>query len=114
MQPSGFAAGPPISASGIYDTASNPPIARLSTYNKKIGGGQSAEPTLGIVEIDPLESRLEIYYETSTSGLISELNAAIAAGSSATPTTPTPKHTCLLYTSPSPRDGLLSRMPSSA
>ena len=90
MQPSGFAAGPPISASGIYDTASNPPIARLSTYNKKIGGDQSAEPTLGIVEIDPLESRLEIYYETSTSGLISELNAAIAAGSSATPTTPTP------------------------
>ena len=26
----------------------------------------------------------------------------------------TTKHTCLLYTSPSPRDGLLSRMPSSA
>ena len=25
-----------------------------------------------------------------------------------------PKGTCLLYTSPSPRDGLLSRMPSSA
>ena len=25
-----------------------------------------------------------------------------------------PLHTCLLYTSPSPRDGLLSRMPSSA
>ena len=24
------------------------------------------------------------------------------------------KHPCLLYTSPSPRDGLLSRMPSSA
>ena len=27
---------------------------------------------------------------------------------------PTSHHTCLLYTSPSPRDGLLSRMPSSA
>ena len=27
---------------------------------------------------------------------------------------PASKHTCLLYTSPSPRDGLLSRMPSSA
>ena len=26
----------------------------------------------------------------------------------------TPDSTCLLYTSPSPRDGLLSRMPSSA
>ena len=25
-----------------------------------------------------------------------------------------PNYTCLLYTSPSPRDGLLSRMPSSA
>ena len=25
-----------------------------------------------------------------------------------------PDYTCLLYTSPSPRDGLLSRMPSSA
>ena len=25
-----------------------------------------------------------------------------------------PNNTCLLYTSPSPRDGLLSRMPSSA
>ena len=25
-----------------------------------------------------------------------------------------PLYTCLLYTSPSPRDGLLSRMPSSA
>ena len=25
-----------------------------------------------------------------------------------------PSYTCLLYTSPSPRDGLLSRMPSSA
>ena len=28
--------------------------------------------------------------------------------------TPTPSLSCLLYTSPSPRDGLLSRMPSSA
>ena len=26
----------------------------------------------------------------------------------------TPSYVCLLYTSPSPRDGLLSRMPSSA
>ena len=29
-------------------------------------------------------------------------------------TPPTAQNTCLLYTSPSPRDGLLSRMPSSA
>ena len=41
----------------------------------------------------------------------------VDAGSGTTPTI-TPRHhvaiTCLLYTSPSPRDGLLSRMPSSA
>ena len=30
------------------------------------------------------------------------------------PTQPNTPNTCLLYTSPSPRDGLLSRMPSSA
>ena len=30
------------------------------------------------------------------------------------PGTPPPHKLCLLYTSPSPRDGLLSRMPSSA
>ena len=30
------------------------------------------------------------------------------------PTAPNTPNTCLLYTSPSPRDGLLSRMPSSA
>ena len=30
------------------------------------------------------------------------------------PVQPLPPNTCLLYTSPSPRDGLLSRMPSSA
>ena len=30
------------------------------------------------------------------------------------PPTPNTPNTCLLYTSPSPRDGLLSRMPSSA
>src|SRR5665647_3295711 len=33
---------------------------------------------------------------------------------SASPTAATPTPSCLLYTSPSPRDGLLSRMPSSA
>ena len=41
----------------------------------------------------------------------------VADGNFDTPSffaTPTPGSTCLLYTSPSPRDGLLSRMPSSA
>ena len=42
---------------------------------------------------------------------------AIHAGQKADPTTGAvmmPIYTCLLYTSPSPRDATLSRMPSSA
>ena len=35
--------------------------------------------TLGVYETKPTESKLEIFYETSTSGLLSELNAAIIA-----------------------------------
>ena len=35
-------------------------------------------------------------------------------GSVAVPDVPSAPEDCLLYTSPSPRDGLLSRMPSSA
>ena len=37
-----------------------------------------------------------------------------AMGQASTSNTPVRAYTCLLYTSPSPRDGLLSRMPSSA
>ena len=42
--------------------------------------------------------------------------AGAAAGAAASAATVCTYHvdTCLLYTSPSPRDGLLSRMPSSA
>jgi len=93
ISPSGFAVGPPYAATGIYNPASNPPIARLSTYNKQIGAEYTATySTLAIAEVDPLESRLQIYYETSTSGLISELNIAIDAGSSANPVAPDPPY----------------------
>ena len=57
-------------------------------------------------------------------GLTDDRQAALRAAvpsrrapGSTTPAGPPPAaglHTCLLYTSPSPRDGLLSRMPSSA
>ena len=44
-----------------------------------------------------------------------ELSAAYASGGAACCSVLTDeKYFCLLYTSPSPRDGLLSRMPSSA
>ncbi len=35
-------------------------------------------PQLAVMETDPVESNLDIYWETSTAGLISELNEAIA------------------------------------
>ena len=42
-------------------------------------------------------------------------NVVVAAPKAVPPYRPLPQtHPCLLYTSPSPRDGLLSRMPSSA
>ena len=44
----------------------------------------------------------------SEGGAAGALHGALQAGSLGT------TFTCLLYTSPSPRDGLLSRMPSSA
>ena len=42
------------------------------------------------------------------------ISIGLAAGLSAGAISNTLSYTCLLYTSPSPRDGLLSRMPSSA
>ena len=42
------------------------------------------------------------------------LNGLFAIDDTKDPDAPNTPNTCLLYTSPSPRDGLLSRMPSSA
>ena len=41
-------------------------------------------------------------------------HALAALGDTTVPGAPAVANGCLLYTSPSPRDGLLSRMPSSA
>ena len=78
----------PYTAVGIFKPESNPPIARFSTFNNQIGTSPSSTfyfNTLAVLEIDPLESRLEIFYETSTCGLISELNENISNGGSSTP-----------------------------
>ena len=53
--------------------------------------------------------------ETAFDKLIADLDAnPLVVSSDRTPVTQGVAYTCLLYTSPSPRDGLLSRMPSSA
>ena len=77
----------PTAATGIFNAKSNPTVARLSVNNSPIGylktsgnwGNTSpGDVGLGVLEVKPPESAIDIYWETSTSGLISELNAAIA------------------------------------
>ena len=68
----------------LYDSKSNPLIARISQVDSlAIGSAAKAGAypfQLGVFETEPTESRLDIYYETSTAGLISELNSAIESG----------------------------------
>jgi len=42
-------------------------------------------PSLSVYETEPLESKLNIYWETSSNGLISELNTAVQSGDVTTP-----------------------------
>ena len=71
----------------FYDHESDPLIARIST-NSKIGQissvNSSATPPglqyLAVYETEPVESLLDIYWETTSSGLISSLNTAILTG----------------------------------
>ena len=84
----------------FYSLDSNPLIAKISTEDKSIGwpnirpaGGlgwqpgeeepiqfsypQNMLPTLAIYETEPVESNLDIYWETASTGLIVDLNADI-------------------------------------
>ena len=85
----GNTASPPADYIDIYQTISNPYLGRITQVLSNEIGGVPAQSTsynffLGIYETAPVESRLNIYYETSTSGFISELNAAIADGTADT------------------------------
>lgn len=62
----------------FYQVDSNPLIARLAT-EYTIGVVESTENVinLAVLETNPDVSRLDLYWETTTAGLISELNTAI-------------------------------------
>ena len=75
----------------FYEAESNPSIGRISTTNQ-IGQTNPEIPTLGVppqpalgysiqnlavYETEPVESKLDIYWETSTSGTIEDLNAQV-------------------------------------
>ncbi len=73
----------PTGFENFYQINSDPLIARISTPNT-LGVTTSTNDVinLSIYETRPVESKLDIYWETSTAGLIEELNTAIEEGSS--------------------------------
>ena len=64
----------------FYDSAKNPLVAELPNgygATQVVGTSQA----LGVWETKPIDSALDIYYETSLTGLVSELNADLDQGS---------------------------------
>ncbi len=69
----------------FYQLDTNPLISRLATSNAgttNVGvlTAGLTTPFLSIVETEPVESLLQLFYETSTAGLIADLNADINTG----------------------------------
>ena len=67
----------------FYEAESNPLIGRVSTSDRfgqidpTTGGLTYSIQNLAVYETEPVESRLDIYWETSSSGTISDLNEQI-------------------------------------
>ena len=91
-------AWPDLTAPGrinFYNLDTNPLIGRISTA-KAIGvqsdaadAAENMQPFLAIYETEPVESLLDIYWESTTAGLISDINANIlnsSAGATETST----------------------------
>lgn len=88
--------GPGIGNKAFYQIDTNPLISRISTVDKPIGatslniiangllnlpaGAENMEPYLAVYETAPVESLLDIYWETASEGLIVDLNADVLSG----------------------------------
>ena len=70
-----------ISAAGNADCTFSVRVTRIPYENTKTG----LLPIFTVFETTPLESKLDIYWESSTAGLISELNTQITASDNTTP-----------------------------
>ena len=69
----------------IYQNETNPLLMRISTDRQAIGqqdtqAGNADFPVLSIYETNPTESLLDIFWETGTVGLLSDLNTDIITG----------------------------------
>ena len=80
---SGFVTSIPFP--GYYGGDGNPLIAVVDTDNQSVGvtyqnweAQNEILPRLAVYETEPVESLLDIYWETSTTGLLSDLNELIA------------------------------------
>ena len=70
--------GTESNSTAVYQSESNPLIAKILTpYDVGKPFHNNTNFALGVFETEPFESLLDIYWETSTSGLISELNKAV-------------------------------------
>ena len=83
---------PTVELNGFYNAKSNPLIGQVIT-SKPFGVlADTTSPfdtleNLAVFETEPEVSRLDIFWETSTSGLISELNTAVATDTGGVQTT---------------------------
>jgi hypothetical protein len=79
-----FVLGTNTDYTDIYQTISNPYLGRITqTPGNAIGSLPSTSAYsffLGVYETQPVESRINIFWETSTTGLISDLNTAVEEG----------------------------------
>jgi hypothetical protein len=66
----------------IYQLQTNPLIGRISTINGIGTTGGSMVPFLSVYETSPEESLLDLFWETTTAGLISDLNWDVLVGTS--------------------------------
>lgn len=74
-------------ATELYNSSSNPLVSKFTQITSNPIGSLASSASsysfqLGVFETAPFESLLNIYYETSSTGLISQLNAAILNGNS--------------------------------
>ena len=79
------------------------PVADYNAIANQINGNAPVFATSGTVTNTTTSGSAPFFCFAGSYNLVTDTNGFI-----------TLDNTCLLYTSPSPRDGLLSRMPSSA
>ena len=84
----------PTQSRGLFQAQTNPPAAILLSDGITLGSITTATSLpanyFSYLEVKPPDSLLNIFYETSTSGLVSQLNADIDAGVGSSQTDPVP------------------------